>query len=147
METGGPREPDASNHALRSTSSSRLNELSSLQKDTYYIKKGRTTNVTGGMCNGVVAVCNWKTRYDINDNTVDGKDLRTEEFTIIGVQGSFLESGDSDSFVVDSTGAVAGLIFADYKHNFQTVALALPVRYIIDTMKARLKAPVSLRLL
>lgn len=47
------------------------------------------------MCNGVVAVCNWKTRYDINDNTVNGKDLRTEELMIIGVQGSFLESGDS----------------------------------------------------
>ncbi|KAJ5420866.1 hypothetical protein N7465_003385 [Penicillium sp. CMV-2018d] len=107
---------------------------------------GRTANVTGGMCNGVVAVCNWKTRYDINDNTVDGKDLRTEEFTIIGVQGSFLESGDSGSFVVDSTGAVAGLMFAEYKHNFQTVALALPVPDIIDTMKARVKAPVSLRL-
>jgi hypothetical protein len=124
----------------------RLDEFSYLQKDTYYIKQGRTTNVTGGVCNGVVAVCNWKTRYDINDNTVDGKDLSTEEFMIIGVQGSFLDSGDSGSFVVDSTGAVAGLIFAEYKHNFQAVALALPAPDLIDTMKARLKAPVSLRL-
>ncbi|KAJ6189032.1 hypothetical protein N7519_003940 [Penicillium mononematosum] len=120
--------------------------MGSLQKDTYYIKQCRTTNVTGDVCNGVAAVCNWKTRYDINDNTVDSKDLRMEEFMIIGVQGSFLESGDSGSLVMDSTGAVAGLIFADYRHNFQAVALALLVPDLIDTMKARLKAPVSLRL-
>lgn len=124
----------------------RLDEFSSLQKGTYYIKQGRTTNVTGGVCNGVVAVCNWQTRYDINGNTVNGKDLRTEEFMIAGVHGSFIESGDSGSFVVDSTGAVAGLIFAEYEHNFQAIALALPIPDLIDTMKARLKAPVSLRL-
>jgi hypothetical protein len=65
---------------------------------------------------------------------------------IIGVQGSFIESGDSGSFVVDSTGTVAGLIFADYTHNFQAVALALPVADLLGMMKARLKAKVSLRL-
>jgi hypothetical protein len=33
------------------------------------------------------------------------KDLCTEEFMIIGIQDRFIESGDSGSFVVDSTGA------------------------------------------
>jgi 5-deoxy-D-glucuronate isomerase len=51
----------------------RLDKFSTLQKDAYYIKQGRTANVTGAMYNRVVAVCNWKTRYesyDSNANTI-----------------------------------------------------------------------------
>ncbi|KAF9249783.1 hypothetical protein DTO013E5_8226 [Penicillium roqueforti] len=124
----------------------RLDEFSSLQEDTYYIKQGRTTDVTGVVCNGVLSVCKWATRYDINGNTVDSKDLRTEEFMIIGIQDRFIEFGDSGSFVVDSTGAVAGLVFAEFKHNLQAVGLALTVPDLMDTMEGRLKGPVSLRL-
>lgn len=124
---GGPKEPDASKQSLRSASSSSCSrnppsEFSTLRKDTYYIKQDRTFNVTGAMNNGVVAVCNWKTRYesyDSNGNIIEGEDLHQNEFMIIGVQGPFIESGDSGSFVVGLTGPIAGLIFADYKHNFQ----------------------------
>ncbi|KGO39312.1 hypothetical protein PEX2_029920 [Penicillium expansum] len=124
----------------------RLDEFGSLHEDTYYIKQGRTTDVTGGVCNGVLPVCKWATRYDINGNSVDNKNIRTEEFMIIGVQDRFNESGDSGSFVVDSTGAVVGLLFANYEHHLQTVGLALPVSDLMDTMNDRLKGPVSLRL-
>ncbi|KAJ5836684.1 hypothetical protein N7447_002710 [Penicillium robsamsonii] len=86
-----------------------LDKFSSLQEDTYYVKQGRTTDVTGGVCNGVLSVCKWATQYDIYGNSAGGKDLCTEEFMIIGVQDRFIESGDSGSFVVDSTGAVVAL--------------------------------------
>ncbi|OAX79184.1 hypothetical protein ACJ72_06498 [Emergomyces africanus] len=33
-----------------------------LQPGKYYIKQGRSTGVTGGVCNGVLAVCNWSLR-------------------------------------------------------------------------------------
>ncbi|KAJ5506820.1 hypothetical protein N7453_005777 [Penicillium expansum] len=124
----------------------RLDEFGSLHEDTYYIKQGRTIDVTGGVCNGVLPVCKWATGYDINGNSVDNKNIRTEEFMIIGVQDRFNESGDSGSFVVDSTGAVVGLLFANYEHNLQAVGLALPVSDLMDTMNDRLKGPVSLRL-
>ncbi|KAJ9482044.1 hypothetical protein VN97_g11401 [Penicillium thymicola] len=124
----------------------RLEQFGLLQKDKYYVKQGRTTGVTGGVCNGVLPVCRWPTLYDINGNAVDSKDLRTEEFVITGTKGPFIESGDSGLFVVDSTGAVAGLVFAEYTHNLQAVALALTVPDLMETMRGPIEGRVSLRL-
>ncbi|KGO73685.1 hypothetical protein PITC_031150 [Penicillium italicum] len=124
----------------------RLDEFSSLQEDTYYVKQGRSTEVTGGVCNGVLPVCKWMTLYNIDGKSVDRKDLHTDEFAILGVQDRFIESGDSGSFVVDSTGAVAGLVFAEFKYNHKAFGLATTVPDLLDTMTARLKTSVSLRL-
>lgn len=37
-----------------------LTEFGNLEKDRYYLKLGRPTGVTVGICNGALASCNWE---------------------------------------------------------------------------------------
>jgi hypothetical protein len=37
-----------------------LSEFGDLEKDQYYLKIGRSTGVTAGICHGALACCNWK---------------------------------------------------------------------------------------
>ncbi|PGH10655.1 hypothetical protein AJ79_05369 [Helicocarpus griseus UAMH5409] len=46
-----------------------LFDFDKLQLGKYYMKQGRTTNVTGGMCNGVLALCNWDEGKEDQDQT------------------------------------------------------------------------------
>ncbi|CAI7590498.1 unnamed protein product [Penicillium glandicola] len=121
-----------------------LMEFGSLQSDMYCIKKGRTTDVTGGVCNGAKAV--FQIRYDIDGNDVDMKSHETEEYVILGVNGPFVEVGDSGSFVLDENGAVAGLLFADVWDGYNLAGVASTMPDIVDSMKLRLDGSVSLRL-
>ncbi|KKZ65080.1 hypothetical protein EMCG_01320 [[Emmonsia] crescens] len=107
----------------------------------YYLKQGRSTGVTGGVCNGVLAVCNWAhsagggtgghcVLYDevgnhINCSDPQSPDTRTcttEEYVILSKsrcagddydysQSSFCEPGDHGSFIIGADGSVCGLLY------------------------------------
>lgn len=101
-----------------------LTEFGALEKDGYYMKRGRTTDVTAGICNGALACCKWKpedcVRYDHNGDRYQSLEITTEEFVILSKmnrhrdvrQISFAEQGDSGSFVIDRRGRVCGLLYA-----------------------------------
>lgn len=81
-----------------------LTEFGSLEKGKYYLKLGRSTGVTAGICNGALACCSWTgrntRRYDHNGKPVDVSQEVTEEFVIVSKkrqrseyeQASFAES-------------------------------------------------------
>ena len=99
-----------------------ISEFGPLVKGEYYVKKGRSTGVTAGICNGALACCQWsnsqRTRYDHHGRSVDIATI-TEEYVVLNkrkaqlehVQGSFAENGDSGSFVLDRHGRMCGLLY------------------------------------
>lgn len=97
-----------------------LTQFGSLEKGKYYIKLGRTTGVTSGLCNGALACCNWTgrnaVRYDHNGKEIEDQQNISEEYVIVGKkngkQTAFAEDGDSGSFFVPNVeGDVCGLLF------------------------------------
>ncbi|OJJ46187.1 hypothetical protein ASPZODRAFT_133190 [Penicilliopsis zonata CBS 506.65] len=99
-----------------------LTDFGDLVKNEPVFKVGRTTDLTGGICNGVKQLCHWKAadrrRYE-NGEEVQLGDI-TEEFVIVGQRKSagrmeqeiFAENGDSGSILVDASGSVCGLLYA-----------------------------------
>ncbi|PGH14346.1 hypothetical protein AJ80_05936 [Polytolypa hystricis UAMH7299] len=86
-----------------------------LEVGGYYFKKGRTTGVTAGVCNGLLAYCNWpaardRLRYDEFGNLVKVEKGITEEYVIfskncgilVHTQDTFALAGDSGSFVLNA---------------------------------------------
>ena len=97
-----------------------LTAFDPLEKGKYYIKLGRTTGVTSGLCNGALACCNWTgrnaVRYDHNGKEIEDQQNISEEYVIVGKkngkQTAFAEDGDSGSFFVPNVeGDVCGLLF------------------------------------
>ncbi|KAL2832911.1 hypothetical protein BDW59DRAFT_138886, partial [Aspergillus cavernicola] len=102
----------------------RLLEFGSLEKGVWYCKSGRSSEVTGGICDGVSMYCNWATdarqrwKKDGSERAMI-EDGITEEFVItkenLGpsgrTQGSFCRGGDSGSAIVDDSGRVCGLLY------------------------------------
>lgn len=96
-----------------------------LTEGEYYCKQGRTTGVTGGICNGVLTHCNCsgrqRARYDQFGNRVT-MPVSTEEYVIFSKkmraaehsQDSFCEPGDFGSFLIDSSGDVCGLLYGAF---------------------------------
>ncbi|KAL2002739.1 hypothetical protein VTN02DRAFT_6069 [Thermoascus thermophilus] len=89
----------------------------------WYLKCGRSSNVTVGICNGVEQYCNWtdadRLRYDVNGNEITISKGYTEEYVIVSkrqglaahMQSSFCKPGDSGSFVIDRKGNICGLLY------------------------------------
>ncbi|RMJ21402.1 hypothetical protein PHISP_07724 [Aspergillus sp. HF37] len=100
-----------------------LTEFGRLEKGQCFLKNGRTSRVTAGICNGARAVCNWtgkgRTRYDHNGKEVVLEQGTTEEYVIVSKtvdqpereQAPFAKLGDSGSFVLDVEGHVCGLLY------------------------------------
>ncbi|CAG7973237.1 unnamed protein product [Penicillium olsonii] len=128
-----------------------ITEFGELEKDRWYFKHGRTTDVTGGICNGSKALCNWKgSRY-----TVDGKECQmashyTEQFVILGVKYNFAEPGDSGSLLLRDDGAVAGLICAEVRDSSgrekSLPVVVSEISEILGSLTIRVAGSVSLRL-
>ncbi|KAJ5101364.1 hypothetical protein NUU61_003586 [Penicillium alfredii] len=63
-------------HMLLLNAGIELIEFSVLQKNCYYVKRGRTTGVTAGICNGTLALCNWpedeSVQYESQRKSVPG---------------------------------------------------------------------------
>ncbi|KAJ5473527.1 hypothetical protein N7475_003093 [Penicillium sp. IBT 31633x] len=121
----------------------------SLQEGRYCVKKGRTTDVTGGVCNGPKSCCNWSScpvRYDSDGNAIDTQTARTEEFVILGNHGSFAEPGDSGSFILDEDGAVAGLLFAEVGDGSNLVTVAMSMADVVESIKLKATGSVSISL-
>ncbi|KAJ5955497.1 hypothetical protein N7501_009776 [Penicillium viridicatum] len=126
---------------------SSITQFGELQTDEYYFKKGRTTDVTGGICNGAKSVCQWKgRRYDIDGAEISMATHITEEYVITGVDGDFLEDGDSGSFVISADRDVAGMLFADVIYEGNSIGVALNMPDVVESMKLRLNHSVSLHL-
>lgn len=100
-----------------------LHGLGELKCGEWYVRVGRTS--TGyGVCNGVLACCNWgkdPIRYDEHGNKVDMKSRVTMEYVILNrkTQGQNLTQvefglhGDSGSFVINRFGEVCGLYYGN----------------------------------
>lgn len=100
-----------------------LTRFGQLKPGEYYLKKGRTTGVTGGKCNGVLACCSWegrgKIRYDIKGREVQMSDAVTEEHVVVSkktfqsvhIQSEYSSPGDSGAFLIDASGNVCGLLY------------------------------------
>ncbi|RDW81481.1 uncharacterized protein DSM5745_05038 [Aspergillus mulundensis] len=101
-----------------------VDEIGPLLKDKWYCKFGRTTEVTGGICNGVSTYCKWpqerRQRFSKDgarhESITDGI---TEEWVItkenVGprgrIQGVFSLDGDSGSGIIDREGRICGLLY------------------------------------
>ncbi|PGH10654.1 hypothetical protein AJ79_05368 [Helicocarpus griseus UAMH5409] len=101
-----------------------LSSFGRLCRGQYYSKQGRSTHVTGGICNGVLAHCNWserdRMRFDEFGTQITVEAGSTEEFVIFTKQscsesykqGDFCKPGDSGSFLVGDKGtSVCGLLY------------------------------------
>ena len=84
-------------------------------KDRWYIKVGRTTDVTAGICNGVQADVPWQRvlHYDEQGNGVEITSGRIRPWVVIKKKDSFCLPGDSGSLVVDSELRVSGLVYGN----------------------------------
>ncbi|KAL3481093.1 hypothetical protein BJX99DRAFT_254072 [Aspergillus californicus] len=101
-----------------------LDEFGPLEKDQWYCKTGRTTELTSGICNGITTYCNWpaasrdrfskdgKDRVRIEDGVTEEWVITTEEVGRDGkTQGTFIETGDSGSGIIDREGRICGLAY------------------------------------
>ena len=112
-----------SNMGLPAAEGVPVTEFGRLEKDQYYLKLGRSTGVTAGICHGALACCNWKgkdgVRYQHDGQRLESSSSVTEEFIIINKkrrgpdyqQSSFAEEGDSGSLVINIKGQVCGLLY------------------------------------
>ncbi|KAJ0414513.1 hypothetical protein BJY00DRAFT_318776 [Aspergillus carlsbadensis] len=103
-----------------------LVEFGRLEKGQWYCKAGRTSGVTGGICGGASAYCNWPTtnrerwgkdglqRAMLEDGVVtEAWVITTRNVDSSGVnQGTFCCNGDSGSGVVNDSGCICGLVYA-----------------------------------
>ena len=101
-----------------------LHGLGELRCGEWYVRVGRTS--TGyGVCNGVLACCNWAgkdtIRYDERGNKVDMQSRVTMEYLILNrktegeglTQVEFALHGDSGSLLIDRFGQVSGLYYGN----------------------------------
>lgn len=100
-------------------------DFSEVKKRHWYLKVGRTTNVTTGICHGTEVYCNiigakHRTRYDETnmqptlvevDYTEELVILNREVGEWIDEQSDFCQPEDSGSWLIDSNQEVAGLLF------------------------------------
>lgn len=94
-----------------------------IEKGKWYFKAGRTTGLTTGICHGteVEIVRKGAIRWDQDGNEVIQGPNSTSELIIMGKSRgdfagnaeSFSEPGDSGSFVINSLGEVAGLLYGE----------------------------------
>ena len=88
-------------------------EFGRLEKYSYYLKVGRTTDITAGLSNGTLSTCKWpnedRQRYDSEGHEVFVKANRTEEHVIFSKrprvtehqQSKFSAPGDSGSVIIN----------------------------------------------
>lgn len=101
-----------------------LHGLGELRCGDWYVRVGRTS--TGyGVCNGVLACCNWAgkeaIRFDETGQMVDMKSRVTMEYLLLNrkTQGNDLTQvefglhGDPGSFVINRFGEVCGLYYGN----------------------------------
>lgn len=134
-----------------------LTEFGRLEKDQYYVKLGRSTGVTAGVCHGALACCNWKgknrTRYQHDGQQIELSSDITEAFVIINKklreaehqQSSFAEDGDSGSLIINIKGKVCGLLYGattglsapGISHFYANAGLAIDFSDLSSSIKLR----------
>lgn len=98
-----------------------------LEKGNWYFKRGRSTGITVGMCNGTELVLfknEDRERYTVNGTMHNVHSNPTYEYVLMSFpktrenidaihtpQEPFAESGDSGSFVIDRAGNICGLLY------------------------------------
>lgn len=141
-----------------------LTEIGGLEKDQYYLKLGRSTGVTAGICHGALACCNWKgkdrVRYQHDGQQVETSSDVTEEYVIVNKkrgetehqQASFAEGGDSGSLVINIDGQVCGLLYGATSglygppgrpHSYVNAGLAMDFAELSKSIKLRTMTKVS----
>ncbi|KAJ5816176.1 hypothetical protein N7447_008409 [Penicillium robsamsonii] len=132
-----------------------LNEFGSLRAGDYCMKNGRTTGVTAGICNGPKAYCKWESssRYNPSGVQVDMDTAATEEFIIVTEESdlhhpsrAFCENGDSGSFILNTYGAVTGLLWGGVVYQDLNVGLASSMSDILRSIEEKVGGPVSVDL-
>ncbi|KAI4117088.1 MAG: hypothetical protein LQ345_002608 [Seirophora villosa] len=105
-----------------------FSQFGSLAKGDWYFKKGRTTDITCGLCHGTEVVVNSTNMRSIlqpNGESATPRDGNVCKVTIIlnaklnqpsARQKPFSAPGDSGSLVFNSFGEVCGLLFGSYSH-------------------------------
>ncbi|KAL9020922.1 MAG: hypothetical protein Q9185_001885 [Variospora sp. 1 TL-2023] len=111
-----------------------FSQFDSLVKGNWYFKKGRSTDLSCGLCHGTEVVVNWtSTRSILQSNSELGPPQENKVCKVAIIingksnepsarQRSFSKKGDSGSLVFDSFGAVCGLLFGSYSHDVSEVA-------------------------
>lgn len=135
-----------------------LTEFGNLKEGNFYLKMGRTTGVTAGICNGTLACCNWegkeRVRFQHDGQQVKLSSNVTEEFVIVNKkrgtaehqQKSYAEKGDSGSFVINNSGQICGLLYGatsglygppNQSHSYITAGLAIDFTEISESLRLR----------
>lgn len=135
-----------------------LEKFGDIQKNDYYIKVGRTTNLTAGLCNGVVANCHWRERdrlrYDAQGRRVRITPSVTMEWVVVSkkkemaqwTQSPFCGPGDSGSILIDADGRVCGLLYTEMtgfcgpegdQYHYVYAGLVTPMPLLINAVKSR----------
>lgn len=109
--------------SITAIASAPLDTFGAMMNGSYYIKSGRTTGVTAGVCNGTLATCNWsgtdRVRYDEHGNEAHIQRGWTEEYVVFSKrthqaqheQTDFCAAGDSGALVINDKGQVCGLLY------------------------------------
>ena len=124
-----------------------------MEKGEWYMKVGRSTNITAGVCNGTVAdvVRTSTPHYDEKGKELKMAQTTVKEYVVLSydvrskVQDTFCLRGDSGSFVINDRGHVSGLLHGDlagycgppnYNCNAGLVACMLDIRPSIEERTA-----------
>lgn len=151
-----PRLSDAQNPsrfglALSYQEGAPLAGFGELQENEWYVKVGKATGITDGICNGVKTSCRWTTgdsvRYDLEGNKLLVDPKVTEEFVVLNevmdqVQVGYCKPGDSGSVLLSRKGEICGLLYGS-THTYGGTGLnvyaglAMTMPDVMETLKVR----------
>jgi hypothetical protein len=100
-------------------------QFSSVQKNDWYVKVGRTTHITAGICNGTEACIPRPngSHYDEQGKLLEPGKLSTLELVVLSRENKSSQAGDqitqidtclrgdSGAFMIDTNGDVAGFLY------------------------------------
>ena len=99
-------------------------EFGEMKKGNYYLKRGRSTGLTVGRCNGIEAdIQSQGFRYTEDGKLYELGKHTTREFIVLSFeaifngdskQTGFSQPGDSGALVVDVDGQVCGLLYGEH---------------------------------
>jgi hypothetical protein len=143
----------------------RISTLDNLVPGDWYMKLGRTTGITAGLCNGVMAYrpkqCD-RLRYDLDGNEVKADEDIHVTHVIVAEQHvldngdsapiGFCCPGDSGSLVLNSAGKVCGMVWGSFTGvghggvDWVGAGLVSCMSEIIPSIEAKIGDRVMLRL-
>ena len=131
--------------------------FSEIEKGKWYFKIGRTTGITTGVCHGTKVDIQrpGEIRWSKTGKAINLGETTTREFLIMGLSAeifsgdaeAFVQLGDSGSFVVNSFGEVAGLLYGQltsYAGRYTNAGLVTSMDEVVASIEEKTNCTLEL---